>query len=132
MRVGIVGSRKRNTLKDRRIILDIVSRFPKETVIVSGGARGPDSFAEEAARICSLGTLIFRVPPAKDKNDFREKAYARNTEIAENSDILYALVIPERKGGTEDTIKKALLFKKKVCIVDEEGRISYLSPEMET
>lgn len=137
-RIGIVGSRRRNTLRDRRIVFDIVERlapslFPGQPVtIVSGGCKGPDSFAAEAARFYKLDTKIFPVPtdpPIQDRNDFRERAYARNTLIAEASEDLYALVAPDRKGGTEDTIRKAHALRKNVFLVDEEGAISYLSPE---
>lgn len=59
--VGIVGSRKRSSLGDRKIVCQIVDTCVKkygEIVIVSGGAKGPDSFAEDAAKIFSIPTVI--------------------------------------------------------------------------
>ena len=38
--------------------------------------------------------------------------YERNTLIARDSDVLIAVVAPDRKGGTEDTIKKWNRFHK--------------------
>ena len=43
--------------------------------------------------------------------------YARNTDIARDSDILIAVVNKDRKGGTEDTIKKATRMGKRIIIV---------------
>ena len=36
-----------------------------------------------------------------------EAYYARNLKIVENSDVIYAFVSSDRKGGTENTIKHA-------------------------
>lgn len=136
--IGIVGSRKRNTLFDRKIVFDIVSRFADKevfkegVVIVSGGAKGPDSFAEEAARFYGLQTKIFPVEKDKEiktKYDFTLLAYKRNSLIAEESNDLFALVCKERKGGTEDTVKKMLALKKNVFLVYEDGSMAYISPD---
>lgn len=114
LRVGVVGSRRRNTLVDRRMILHILRRVVSDhpgrrIIVVSGGCRGPDTYAEEAARALGLETEIFPVPtdpPITSRWDFSERAKERNTVIADRSDILYALVAPDRRGGTEDTVMK--------------------------
>ncbi len=43
--------------------------------------------------------------------------YARNKKIAENVDVLYAFVAPDRKGGTENTIGYAEKLGKEIHIV---------------
>jgi YspA, cpYpsA-related SLOG family len=55
--IAIVGARRRT---DRETIDRLVAGLPADTVIVSGGAIGPDTWAEEAARKRGLATKIFR------------------------------------------------------------------------
>lgn len=133
LRIAIVGSRRRNTIRDRKIVLDIVRAAVDAgliknqwVTIVSGGAKGPDTFAEEAANVYGLKTAIHKVPPSTDRNDFRQKAYARNRDIVIDSDLVFALIHPDRKGGTENTIQHAEELGKKVFLVDQDGRV-YLS-----
>jgi hypothetical protein len=57
------------------------------------------------------------LPPNPDKSDFARINYARNTLIAQDSDILIACVSPDRKGGTEDTIKKYLNLNKNALYI---------------
>jgi hypothetical protein len=70
-RVGIVGSRRRNSYKDRGYVFRIVDgllcafRGKRPVVVVSGGAAGPDSFAEEAADVLGAGKLIHRIEPRR-------------------------------------------------------------------
>lgn len=133
LRVGIVGSRRRNTLRDREIVFDIVRAAVDAglvkgqlVAIVSGGAKGPDTFAEQAANARGLKTIIHRVPPSKNRGDFRQKAFARNRDIVIDSDYVFALVHLDRKGGTENTIQHAHELGKKVFLVDQDGHV-YLS-----
>jgi predicted Rossmann fold nucleotide-binding protein DprA/Smf involved in DNA uptake len=129
IRIGIVGSRRRNTISDRKFVFEIVraamQRHERVTV-VSGGAKGPDTFAEQAADAHGLEKIIHRVPAAESRWDFRQKAYARNRDIVIDSDTVFALVHPDRKGGTENTIEHAVELGKKVFLVDRDGRV-YLS-----
>ena len=129
IRIGIVGSRRRNTLRDRKIVFDIVGTALgayDEVVVVSGGAKGPDTFAEEAANFYGTEKIIHRVPPSESRWDFRKKAFARNRDIVIDSDKVFALVHPDRKGGTENTIEHAKELGKPVFLVDQDGRV-YLS-----
>jgi hypothetical protein len=134
IRIGIVGSRRRNTLTDRNIVLDIarqaMAAFPeKNIVIVSGGAVGPDTFAKEAAELYGLGYShhpIPRDPPITSRWEFVQRAFGRNKDIVVDSDIIFALVNPDRKGGTENTVEHAQVLKKTFFLVDEQGRV-YLS-----
>lgn len=134
IRIGIVGSRRRNTLADRRIILDIVrsavAAFPeKHITIVSGGASGPDTFAREAAELFGLDYSdhpIPKDPPITSKFEFRQRAFARNRDIVIDSNLIFALVHHDRTGGTENTLEHAVELQKKYFLVDQEGRC-YLS-----
>lgn len=131
-KVAIVGSRRRNTLRDRKIVFDLVDRLVKENpdrnvVIVSGGCRsGADAFAEEAADLGHIDKQIFPVPkfpPIESRWEFRKRAYARNKLVAEACDVIYALVYPDRKGGTENTIEHAEKLDKKIFLVNIFGKI---------
>lgn len=133
LRVGIVGSRRRNTLRDRRLVLELVERLlednPHRTlVLVSGGCpKGADAFAAEAARVYGV-KLVEHLPRPTHHGRwaFVEAAFERNRRIAEDSQVGYALVHPDREGGTENTVGHYLELKKNVFLVDGEGR-AYLS-----
>lgn len=106
MRIAIVGSRSRT---DQETVHSFVKSLPPDTIIVSGGADGPDTWAEEAAAANGMSTLIFKPDLAGVKLRFEatKRYYARNQQIADNCDMLVALVSANRKGGTEDTIRRA-------------------------
>lgn len=116
-KIGIVGSRRRASSEDflllEKYLLDNYDISSIE--LVSGGcAKGADNFAEIIAEKYKIPITIYKPGKAKSKFDWIKQAYARNTQIAENSDVLIALVSPDRKGGTEDTIKK---FKKSTLML---------------
>lgn len=109
MKIGIVGSRKRT---DKNNIYDLINTLSTADVIVSGGCEGPDTFAEEAAKAKGIEVKIYLpILPPKDSPRFKfakiDALYARNKLIAENSDVIHAFVSPDRKGGSEFTIKHA-------------------------
>jgi len=123
-KIGIIGSRRRDTKEDLKVCREIVLSIYKEgDKIVSGACKkGGDKFAEIIAQELGLteenGGLVLHRPdkskldPEKmEKNPkwaYAEINFARNTLIADDSDIIVAVVASDRKGGTEDTIKKFL------------------------
>ena len=113
MKLGIVGSRRRNLPADKELIRWRI-RALKPDMLVSGGcSKGADRFAEELAIEFHLSIEIFRPTfrnnPIPTRHDIIIAYYERNKKIAEASDHLIALVAPDRKGGTENTIN---YFKK--------------------
>lgn len=106
MRYGFVGSRKRH---DRQSVVNRIAELPPDSVVVSGGADGPDTWAAEAAKTRGLAVIVHLPEPGPNKNRWEatKKFYARNQLIVDDSDELIAFVSPERKGGTEDTIRRA-------------------------
>ena len=106
-RIGIVGSRRRNSGVDQKATREkFLEIFEDGDWIVSGGCpKGGDRFAEKIAKDYGIPILIFY--PNWKKNG-RGAGFVRNLDIAENSDILVACVTKDRMGGTEDTIKKFL------------------------
>jgi predicted Rossmann fold nucleotide-binding protein DprA/Smf involved in DNA uptake len=119
MNVGIVGSRR---WKSRSAVESLVKTLPADTTVVSGGARGVDSWAAEFARKRGLKVVEF-LPDLPSNGSPRweyTKAYhARNRQIAEHSEVVYAFVAPDRKGGTENTIKYAKELGVPVNIINE-------------
>ena len=119
-RIGIIGSRRRDGIEDYKAVRKaFIQHYDFEDIIVSGGCpKGGDRFAEILAEHFTIPIIIHY--PEKDKIDptkhprweYARVCYERNTLIANDSDILIACVAPDRRGGTEDTIKKYLKFGK--------------------
>lgn len=134
LRVAIVGSRRRASLRDRKIVFDLVERLvasnpDRDVVLVSGACRlGADHFAAEASKIYNIPIKEFPVPPGEytQRWQFAQAAFARNKLVAEDADVGFALVAPDRKGGTEDTVHHFHDLEKRIFLVDGMGR-TYLS-----
>jgi len=56
--IAIVGSRSRT---DPETVDRLVAGLPRDTIIVSGGAAGPDTWAEKAAQKYGLTVWVFRL-----------------------------------------------------------------------
>lgn len=105
--IGIIGSRRRNTQPDLELVqAAFLEVYEDGDQIVSGGCpTGADSFAEWIAKKHQIPITIYYAP----WNKLGKRAgFARNTDIAEDSDILIACVAPDRTGDTEDSISKFL------------------------
>ena len=105
-RVGIVGSRR---FLNKEMVELLVNELPDETIIVSGGCRGVDTWAANAARLRGLQVIEFlpNLPKSAPRWAYTKAYHERNKKIAENSDVIYAFVANDRTGGTENTIKHA-------------------------
>ena len=121
MNVGIVGSRR---WKSKKAIESLVNTFPANTTVVSGGAKGVDRWAAEYARKRGLKVIEF-LPDypsfGSQRWEYTQAYYARNRQIAERSEVVYAFVAPDRKGGTENTIKYAKELGVPVNIINEDA-----------
>ena len=107
-KIGIIGSRRRDSIKDYRLVVDKFKEIYEEgDIIVSGGcSRGGDRFAEQIARGFEIPIMIYY---AQWKKRGKAAGFIRNGDIAKDSDVLIACVSEDRKGGTENTITR---FKK--------------------
>ena len=99
-RVAIVGSRE---FPDRELVTGFVRALPPGTIVVSGGARGVDQWAEDVAAAWGLETRIFR---ADWKALGRRAGSIRNAKIVAESDSLIAFW-DGRSRGTLNTILTA-------------------------
>ncbi len=106
MKIGIVGSRHR---ADRASVEQVVSELPPDAIVVSGGCRGVDTWAVDAARRRGLGVEVIRpnLTGTQHRGEVVQAYFDRNAVVAERSDRLIAFVAPDRKGGTENTIAAA-------------------------
>lgn len=135
LNVGIVGSRRRNNMPDRKMVYALVEQLKQENpgrlVLVSGGCpKGADSFTEEAGRLFGVPVVVYKPDLSKPSRYTAEPFFARNQQVAADSHELYCLVSPDRTGGTENTIRHMLEFKKSVYLVDAIGDC-YLSKDGE-
>lgn len=115
-RIGIVGSRRRDTPKDfeqcEKAFLEI---YKEGDELVSGGcSRGGDKFCEILARKYQVPIKIYY---AQWDKLGKGAGFARNADIAKDSDILIAVVADDRTGGAEDTIRKAARMNKSMVIL---------------
>jgi len=106
IKYGIVGSRSRT---DKEVVTAFVRSLPAGSIVISGGCHGVDTWAEKAAQSVGIETRIFLPDKAGcgHRWEFTKAFHARNQLIAEECDILVAFVSKDRKGGTEDTVKRA-------------------------
>ncbi len=126
LNVGVVGSRRRTSEKDKDVLRQILLRRIQKgdnIHLVSGGCElGADSWAEALAVELGLGITIHypdesKLPPNPDYYDRVRMYYARNGLIARDCNILLAFVAPDRKGGTENTIKQAEKLGKTIVLL---------------
>jgi hypothetical protein len=126
--IGIIGSRRRDTKEDlEKVINAFVKIYEPGDQICSGGCKkGGDRFAEIIAEAMGI-PLVIHLPDKNKLNPillekapraaYREINYARNTLVAMDSNPIIACVAPDRKGGTEDTIKKFIKFHGKENLI---------------
>jgi hypothetical protein len=120
VKIAIVGSRKfyncETVKKHLFYVLAKEQLSLSDIMLVSGGAKGVDTCAEQIAKEFGLSILIHfpnyrkfgKIAPLK-----------RNDLIVKNSDIVIAFPTNNSR-GTYDTIKKAKRKKKKVYVFNVE------------
>jgi hypothetical protein len=115
--IGIIGSRRRDSQKDfEQCENKFLEIYEEGDEIVSGGcSRGGDRFAEILAKKHQVPIKIYY---AQWDKLGKGAGFARNTDIAKDSDVLIAVVASDRTGGAEDTIKKAIKMNKKIIILE--------------
>lgn len=113
--IGIIGTRRRDKPSDLILVRDkFFEIYHEGDWIVSGGCpKGGDRFAESIAKAWGIPILIFHPNWGKYGT---AAGFIRNNYIAQYSEILIACVASDRKGGTEDTIKKFLNKNSKECL----------------
>lgn len=116
--IAIVGTRSRNSQEDLDLCeIALFEIYEEGDSIVSGGCpRGGDRFAEIIAMLHDIPIKIHK----PDWSVGRNAGFLRNTLIAEDADVVIAVVQDKNNphfGGTGDTIKKAEKMGKKIILV---------------
>ena len=127
-KLGIVGSRVW-TAKSRQVwnpkitnprefvfkkMDQYVAKHGKPSLVISGGAKGADTYGIEWAQAHGIRTKVYK-PDQRLINTagFRTAAMTRNTDIVNSSDRVVAFW-DKKSTGTKDTLAKAKKSKKKV------------------
>lgn len=118
MKVAIVGSRD---YPSRLHIVEFVRALPPHATIISGGARGVDTWAAEAAS--ERWDLDVEVFPALWDIYGKSAGYLRNIDIVNAADRVVAFW-DGRSAGTKHTIKLAKQAGKPVEIHFADGTIT--------
>jgi hypothetical protein len=115
-RLAIVGSRN---FPDETMVRTILHGVLKMWhLVVSGGAPGVDSWAEQVAQTIGLPVCVHRA----DWEKGRTAGFTRNTTIVRDSDVVIAFW-DGKSTGTLDTIEKAKALGKPVGVVLPDGRV---------
>ena len=117
--IAIVGSRSFSNFDLlNEVMSEIIEKEGNFSNVVSGGAKGCDTLANEWAISNGVNIIVF-LP--KYKNFPSKKKWMapkeRNTLIVENSDIVLAFW-DMKSTGTKDTIDKSVEINKKVYLYD--------------
>lgn len=115
IKVAIVGSRGFSDLARVQQAVASLKQFDPQITIVSGGAKGVDKAAEDAARYLKLNTVIF---PAEWHKHGKQAGMVRNKLIVNEADHVIAFWDGKSK-GTKNTIDLALKNKKNLEVVFE-------------
>lgn len=102
MNIGVVGNRigwNYNSIKSF-----LKNKINKNDTIISGGAIGVDSFAQQFAKEMGIKILIIYPDPNVPSPN---KYYNRNQKIVNHSEKLIAFQIASKKSGTQSTINRA-------------------------
>lgn len=99
MNIAVIGSREFNDyhLLETTVDAFLKERACEEITIVSGGARGADSLAEQYARNRRLPLIIKRA----DWSSYGKKAgYLRNVEMANIADVCIGFIVNFSPGAS--------------------------------
>ena len=125
MKIAVVGSRNYPYERLVRGFIQRVAAKDPETVIVSGGARGVDSWAADEARKCGL--IVEEHIPDWEA-DGRRAGFLRNATIVARSEVIVAFWDGESR-GTLDTIQKTQRAGKRLFVIDlDGGKVPISSP----
>lgn len=120
--IGIVGGRRWGDQAEQvqELVINFVNALQPDTIIVSGGADGVDTWAEEAALARKLPQpKIFK--PDYQKHG-RKAPFVRNTQIVRASTHIVAFW-DGKSTGTMDTIKKAREMGKQLTIINPDTNL---------
>lgn len=119
--VAVIGSR---TMQNKEVVFNYLHKNKaKISVIVSGGAVGPDSFAEEWAKVNGVPFLGFYAKWHEDDGQINRGAgFKRNHLIIKNSDVVVAFW-DGRSNGTKHSLEIAEKYNKRIILLNFNGEV---------
>lgn len=126
----VCGSRSFASRKHRRLVLSRLAQFFNEqdfseVTIITGGAKGPDQFAMEFARINGFYYRTF-IP---DWQQFGKAAGPRRNKDMVNVSNYVIAFWDQKSNGTKSTIDFALDMNLPVLVIYENGDSDFYEPE---
>lgn len=116
-KIAVVGSRDGI---NPEAVYDFIDKLdPLTNVVVSGGARGVDTYAAERAN--ERGIRVIEIRPNWNKYG-RGAGFLRNKEIVKASDDVVAFWNGQSR-GTEHTIEQAVKLGRSVAIFGVDGKL---------
>jgi len=114
--IAVVGNREGWTYERvKKTLLDL--DVSKSDIIITGGARGVDTFAVQFAK--EIGAEVHIIHPDPDKNS-PQRYYERNVKVVLMSDLIIAFNLNgDMMTGTHNVITQAKRHKKKFIEVEE-------------
>lgn len=117
MKVLISGSRD---WLDEELILERLSKLPKDTVIIEGGARGADRLSKVVAE--RLGLEVVEFPADWEKYGKAAGPIRNRRMLSESPDLVIAFHEDLSKSrGTRDTVEEARRRGIKVEVIGRRG-----------
>src|SRR5258708_5174711 len=113
MKIAIIGTR---TFAHLEMVSAYVAELEKTDIVLSGGAPGPDTAAEKAARARGLAVQIFHADWQKHG---KQAGMIRNHALISAADRVVAFW-DGASAGTKASIEMAKRQKKQVLIIGEE------------
>ena len=104
MKVLISGSRY---YKDKGKIYSVLSKLPKDTIIIHGGCKGADSLAGEVAKELNLDEIIY--PAEWEKYGLSAGPRRNQLMLIDNPDLDQAFIFHEdlnASRGTKDMVER--------------------------
>jgi hypothetical protein len=100
-------------------VVAAVAGLAATDVVVSGGCRGVDQWATEAAEARGLATKEHRpnLEGVRNRGEAAGRYHERNQAVVDDVDRIIAFPSDDRKGGTEDTIRRAIKAGKPVTLL---------------
>ena len=116
MNIAVVGNRRGWTYEDIEKVLLDTGTFRPDDVIISGGAEGVDTFAQEFARKYGNKMIIIHPDPTKLSP---ERYYERNKKIALECEFMIVFNLDNNpRSGSFNAMNQAKGLGKEVKVVD--------------
>lgn len=113
--------RKRVEAKGRKMVLDVLKKLTPGLTLISGGAKGPDSWAADAAK--KYHHSMVEILPNWKKYG-KGAGFKRNKEIVDAANDVIAFWDLE-SNGTWHTIKQAAKAEKPFMIFGPDGQLFF-------